>query len=122
MHNLCTVWPLSESVSNMYLCFQTRASAVSQQPEIQSVSVSVNSDQVTEQSNRCKLSVEKKSNSHVFIYFTGTRILRLDSSDMLIALLLKGHMKQHTSQSKSMISAAVTHAFQVCPCRISVKY
>ena len=39
-------------------CFRTRASAVGQQ--VQSASVCVNSDQVTEQSSRCKLSVAKK--------------------------------------------------------------
>ena len=51
----CTGWLLSESVSNLCLCFRTRVSTVSQQ--VQSASVSVNSDQVTEQSSRCKLSV-----------------------------------------------------------------
>ena len=37
------MWPLSESVSNLCLCFRTCASAVSQQ--VQSASVHVNSDQ-----------------------------------------------------------------------------
>ena len=53
----CTTCPLSESLSNLCFCFRTRASAVSQQ--VQSASVSVNSDQVTEQPSRCKLSVKK---------------------------------------------------------------
>ena len=63
------VWPLSESVPNLCLCFRTRASTVIQQ--VQSASVRVNSDQVTEQSSRCKLSVDKKNantGSCVFIY------------------------------------------------------
>ena len=41
--------PLSESFSNLCLCFQTYASAVSQQ--VQSASVSVNGDQVNMQCN-----------------------------------------------------------------------
>ena len=41
----------ASAVSNLCLC-RTRASAVSQQ--VQSASVSVNSDQVAEQSTRCK--------------------------------------------------------------------
>ena len=45
------------------LIYVTQASAASQQ--IQSVSVCKNSDQVTVQSSRCKLSVE---NSSVLIY------------------------------------------------------
>ena len=50
MHcNLCTLWQLSESVSNFCLCFRVYVSAASQQ--VQSVSVWVNSDQVTEQSS-----------------------------------------------------------------------
>ena len=49
---------LSESCSNLCLCFQTRASAARQQ--VQSVSFHVNSDRVTVQSSRCKSSVEKK--------------------------------------------------------------
>ena len=48
-----TRWPLSESVSNLCLCFRPRT--VSQQ--VQSVSVRVSSDQVTAQSSRCKFSV-----------------------------------------------------------------
>ena len=66
---LCTVWLLSGSVSNLCLCSLpvTRASAISQQ--VQSASVCVNSDQDTEQSSRCKLSVEQQNaNSCVFIY------------------------------------------------------
>ena len=54
LYNLCMVWQLSESVSNLCLCFPTRASIDSQQ--VRSVSVCVNSDQVTKQSSRCKLS------------------------------------------------------------------
>ena len=29
VYNLCSVWQLSESVSNFYLCFLSRASAAS---------------------------------------------------------------------------------------------
>ena len=106
----CTmVWQLSETVSNLCLCFLTRASAVSQQ--VQSASVSVNSDQVTEQSSRCKLSVRKKNaNSSVFIYWTATRILHWDTTDILISQLLKGCKKQCMFPSESMRSAAVTKA------------
>ena len=57
VYYLCTVWQLSESDSNLCLCFRTSVSAVSQQ--LQSESVSIYSDQVTEQSSRYKLSVKK---------------------------------------------------------------
>ena len=70
--NLCTLWKLSESVSNLCLYFRVQLSDASQQ--VQTVSVWVNSDQVTEQSSRCKLSVERK-NSCVFNYWTATRVL-----------------------------------------------
>ena len=65
------LWPLSESVSNLCLCFRTCESAASQ--HVQSSSVCVNSDQVTEQSKGssscccCKLLVEKNS-TVVFSY------------------------------------------------------
>ena len=58
----CTGWQLSEPVSNLCLCFWTSVSTVSQQVQSdESVSVCVNSDQVTVQSSRCKLSVGKKN-------------------------------------------------------------
>ena len=52
VYDLCTVWQLSESVSNLCLCFRTRASAVSQQ--VPSASVRVNSDQVVQVVSRKK--------------------------------------------------------------------
>ena len=65
----CTGWLLSESVSNLCLCFRTRASTVSQQVQSVLFRQRINSDQVTAQSSRCKLSVGKKTaNSCVFIY------------------------------------------------------
>ena len=66
MYHECTGWPLSESVSNLCLCFRTRASTASQQ--VQSVSVRVSSDQVTEQSSRCKLSVGKKKREKLRVH------------------------------------------------------
>ena len=63
----CTTYPLSESVSNLCFCFRTSASAVSQQ--IQSASVRVNSDQVTEQSSRCR----KKTRTAVCSYIEQPR-------------------------------------------------
>ena len=60
------MWQLSESVSISCLCFLTSATVVSQQ--VQSVSVSVNGDQVTEQSSRCKLSVEKKKDKQLCVH------------------------------------------------------
>ena len=61
-----TVWQLSESFSILCLCFVTRESTVNQQ--VQSASVCVNSDQVTEQPSRCKLSVSKKTRRAVCSY------------------------------------------------------
>ena len=54
-YTTCVLRQLSESVSNLCLCFRTSALAASHQ--VQSVSVSVSSDKVTEQSSRCMLSV-----------------------------------------------------------------
>ena len=72
---------------------------VSQQ--VLSVSVSVNSDQLTEQSSRCKFQLVKKNvNSCLFMYWTATRILHWDTTDILtwISQLLIGHMKQCVCQ------------------------
>ena len=68
----------------------------------------------TEQSSRCKLSVEKKREVLLFIYWTlwtATRILHWDTTDILILQLLKGSMKQCMLPSKSIRSALVTQAF-----------
>ena len=97
------------TVSNLCLCFQTREPAVSQQ--VQSASVSVNSDQVTEQSRRCKLSVAKKREQ--------LRVHKLNSHenpalrhnrDFNITTAQRQHEAMQIS-SESMRSAAVTHTF-----------
>ena len=58
VYGVAAVW-VSLKLANLCLCFPTRAPVVSQQ--VQSASVRVNSDQVTNQSRRCKFSVEKKT-------------------------------------------------------------
>ena len=60
---------LSGSCSNLCLCFRTGESAVNQQVQSDFESVSVDSDQVTEQSSRGNFQLVKKSvNSYVFMY------------------------------------------------------
>ena len=78
-------WPLSESVSNLCLCFLTRT--VSQQ--VQSVSVRISSDQVTAQSSRCKLSVGKKKRERLCVDILKSRKipavhLHRDTTEILI--------------------------------------
>ena len=108
------MWLLSESVSNFCLCFQTGVSAANQY--VQSASVCVNS-QVTVQSSRCKLSVDKKC-KQLCVHILNIHKNSALRHNIYFNIAAKCSMTLGTTMlpSESMRSAAVIQAFVPVAC------